>query len=574
MNGTLILFDLAGYVGLLLWGTHMVTSGVKRGFGAALRIWLGRNLRQPWRAFFVGLGITALLQSSTATSLMVTSFTVAGLIALAPALAVMLGANVGTTLITQILSFNIGPFGPPLVLLGVLTFRWSEDGRTKNLGRIAIGLGLMLMALTGLVRTLTPVENAPALRAIMSALTGEPVLALLVAVAVTWACHSSIAVVLLIVSLAATGVVDTTTALALVLGANLGGTLPPLTEAGSRTARRLPLGNALIRLLGCIAALPFLPILAANLARIDPSPARLVVNFHTAFNLALGCVFIGLTSPMARFLLRLLPDLPRPNDPGKPIYLEPDAIDAPTVAISAACRETLRMADMVGAMLRGALEVFQHNDGKQAREITRMDRTVDRLGAAIRSYLSDIGRDQPLDVKDDGARSLEILSAVINLEHVGDIIANNLMEFALRNIQGRRTFSNPEMTVITDMHAAVLESLRLGISVFLNGNSQDANRLVGRKATLRRMEAEAAALHIRLLRTAGHDNLGHVAENSGLFLRIVRDLRRIHSHIATFGYAALNRTEQRALPDIDHEESEPAGDLEKATTENARHEPN
>lgn len=574
MNGTLILFDLAGYVGLLLWGTHMVTSGVKRGFGAELRVWLGRNLRQPWRAFFVGLGITALLQSSTATSLMVTSFTVAGLIALAPALAVMLGANVGTTLITQILSFNIGPFGPPLVLLGVLTFRWSDDGRIKNLGRIAIGLGLMLMALTGLVRTLTPVENAPALRAIMSALTGEPVLALLIAVAVTWACHSSIAVILLIVSFASTGVVDTTTSLALVLGANLGGTVPPLVEAGSRTARRLPLGNALIRLVGCIAALPFLPILARNLARIDPSPARLVVNFHTAFNLGLACVFIGLTAPIAQLLIRVLPNPPTPNDPGKPVYLEPDAIDAPTVAVAAACRETLRMADMIEAMLRGALEVFRHGDRKRARQITRMDRAVDRLGAAIRSYLSDIGRDQPLDVKDDGARSLEILSAVINLEHVGDIIANGLMEFALRNIEGKRTFSNPEMTVITDMHGALLESLRLGISVFLSGNSHDASRLVGRKATLRRMEAEATALHIRLLRTTGNDNLGQVAENSSLFLRIVRDLRRVHSHIATLGYAALNRDSQDGSPVLDDEESEVAGDLEKATTDHAHQQSN
>jgi phosphate:Na+ symporter len=505
---------------------------------------------------------------------MVTSFTVAGLIALAPALAVMLGANVGTTLITQILSFNIGPFGPPLVLLGVLTFRWSEGGRIKNLGRIAIGLGLMLMALTGLVRTLTPVENAPALRAIMSALTGEPVLALLVAVAVTWACHSSIAVILLIVSFASTGVVDTTTSLALVLGANLGGTLPPLVEAGSRTARRLPLGNALIRLVGCMAALPFLPLLGRNLARIDPSPARLVVNFHTAFNLGLACVFIGLTAPMAQLLIRLLPNPPTPSDPGKPVYLEPDAIDAPTVAVAAACRETLRMADMIEAMLRGALEVFRHGDRKRAREITRMDRTVDRLGTAIRSYLSDIGRDQPLDVKGDGARSLEILSAVINLEHVGDIIANGLMEFALRNIEGRRTFSNPEMTVITDMHAALLESLRLGISVFLSGNSHDASRLVERKATLRRMEAEATALHIRLLRTTGHDNLGQVAENSGLFLRIVRDLRRVHSHIASLGYAALNRDSQDGSLLLDYEESEVAGDLEKATTDDARQQSN
>jgi phosphate:Na+ symporter len=181
VSGTLILLELAGQVGLLLWGTHMVTSGVQRGFGAELRIWLGRNLRRRWRALLVGLGITALLQSSTATGLMATSFTASGLIELGSGLAVMLGANVGTTLITQVLAFDIAPIAPPLILAGVLTFRSSDNDGIKNLGRIAIGLGLMLLALGGLVHALAPIENAPGLKTILDALGDEPVLSVLIA---------------------------------------------------------------------------------------------------------------------------------------------------------------------------------------------------------------------------------------------------------------------------------------------------------------------------------------------------------------------------------------------------------
>src|ERR1035438_4779532 len=166
MNGTLTLVELAGHVGLLLWGTHMVGTGVQRGFGPALRRWLGRNLDSRIHAFLTGLGVTALLQSSTATGLLATSFTTTGVIALAPALTVMLGANVGTALLTQALSFNMALVGPPLVLAGVLLFRWANDGRAKNLGRVGIGLGLMLMALAGLLHTLGPVENTPLLRPI------------------------------------------------------------------------------------------------------------------------------------------------------------------------------------------------------------------------------------------------------------------------------------------------------------------------------------------------------------------------------------------------------------------------
>ncbi len=203
MSGTLILSQLGGYVGLLLWGTHMVATGIERGFGTELRLWLGRSLSRPGRrarfyALFAGLAVTAVLQSSTATGLMATSFAAKGAIDLAPALAVMLGANLGSTLITQVLAFDIAIAAPVLVLLGVVVFRASGNSLAKNLGRVGIGLGLMLLALGALVHTLAPVESAPVLRVVLGSLSGEPVLALLIAAALTWACHSSVAVVLLI----------------------------------------------------------------------------------------------------------------------------------------------------------------------------------------------------------------------------------------------------------------------------------------------------------------------------------------------------------------------------------------
>jgi phosphate:Na+ symporter len=565
MSGTLILVELAGYVGLLLWGTHMVTSGVQRGFGAELRVWLGQNLQQRWRAFLVGVGVTAALQSSTATGLMATSFTVAGLIGLAPGLAVMLGANVGSTLITQILSVNIGPIAPPLILAGVLTFRWSDDDRVKNLGRVAIGLGLMLMALGGLVHALGPIEHAPALKTILDALGNEPVLAMLIAAILTWGCHSSVAVVLLIVSLAATHVIAPAPSLALVLGANIGGTLPALIEAGSPVARRLPLGNAIVRLVGCAIALPLLPVCVAFLTRLDATPARLVVNFHTAFNLGLAALFILPTGRIAQFLIRVLPDPPKPADPGAPLYLESAALDAASVALTNASRETLRMADMVDAMLRGALEVLNQGDRRRAADISRAGRTVERLGGAIRGYLADLGNEQPLDDEQEGARGQEILSAVINLEHISNLVATSLMEFAVKKIRRGKPFSVEEIDVIAAMHAELLDSLRLAVAIFLNGDARDATRLVVRKAALRRMETQATALHVRQLRDAAGgahagdgDKLAVVAEESGLFLRIVSDLRRVHSHIATFAYSVLNRSNPDSASSavLDHEAAE------------------
>ena len=553
MSGTLLLIELAGHVGLLLWGTHMVGTGVQRGFGNVLRRWLGRNLGGRFRALFTGLGVTALLQSSTATGLLATSFTATGVMTLAPALAVMLGANVGTALLTQVLSFNMGLVGPPLVLIGVLVFRWAAGGRAKNLGRIGIGLGLMLMALAGLLHTLGPIENTPLLRPVVSALAHDPLLAVLVAAALTWACHSSIAIVLLVSSFTATHVVDPTGALALVLGANLGGTLPPLIDASTPAARRLPLGNLLVRAVGVVLALPFLPAITHALEQLEPTPGRLVVNFHLAFNLVLAAVFLGSVGALARLLTRWLPDPPAPADPGRPVHLDIAALDSATVALSNAARETLRIADMVESMLRDALEVLKHNDRARADAVAAQNRCVDQLGGAIRRYLADVGGEQTLDNQREGARGQDILSAVINLEHVADIVANSLVEFAMRSVKQGRALAPEELETVDAMHRELLESLRLALAVFLQAEPRDAKRLAARKAQFREFDAAATALSVRLLRSAAAANrLGEtdaaerVAEESDLFLRTVRDLKRVHSHLASFAYPVVHRVRGRS----------------------------
>src|SRR5690242_17674140 len=262
-----------GGVALLLWGLHMVRSGIMRAFGPGLRRFLGTALRNRALALLAGIGVTALLQSSTATGLLMTSFAARGLVELVPALAVMLGANVGTTLIVQLLSFDISAVAPVLFLIGLLAFKLGGRTRTRDLGRVAIGLGLMLLSLHTLLGTLAPAENAPSVRALLLAITGEPMLCVLLAAALTWAAHSSAAVVLLVMSLAYSHFVTPVAALALVLGANLGSAINPLLEGSSSgvpASRRVPLGNLVNRLVGLVLVLPFLQPIADLFARFEP----------------------------------------------------------------------------------------------------------------------------------------------------------------------------------------------------------------------------------------------------------------------------------------------------------------
>src|SRR5258705_408672 len=363
--GTIVVLDLMGGVALLLWGLHMVRSGVLRAFGPDLRRLLSTALGNRFAAFAAGLGLTALLQSSTATGLMAASFTSEGLVGLVPALAIMLGANVGTTLIVQVLSFNISVAAPVLFIIGLVAFRSGARSRIKDIGRVAIGLGLMLLALHILLDTLAPAENAPGIRVFMNAITGDPVLCIMIGAVVTWAVHSSVASVLLIMSLAYAHFVSPFAALALVLGANLGSAINPVFEGARRdnpASYRLPIGNLLNRLIGVLLVAPVLRPITETLQAWQPDLAKATAEFHIAFNLATAIIFIGLLDGMARLLKRLLPNRVQKTDPSRPRYLDESALETPSLALADAARETLHMGDHVEVRLRKVLAAMMTND--------------------------------------------------------------------------------------------------------------------------------------------------------------------------------------------------------------------
>ena len=441
--GITILLDLMGGVALLLWGLHMVHSGIVRAFGARIRRTLHSLLKNRYLAFLAGMGVTALLQSSTATALMLSSFSASGMVDLVTALAVMLGANVGTTLIVQLLSFDSSVVAPILLISGVLAFKRSSKTLIRDLGRVAIGLGLMLLSLHILLTSLAPAENAPLVRELLSEITGEPLLSLLIGAILAWAAHSSVATVLLIMSLAYSHFISPVAAFALVLGANLGSALNPLFEGlagGNPAHRRLPVGNLINRLIGCLIFLPFLTPVSTLLGSIEPNQARMAADFHTLFNVAMALLFILPLKWLARFLERILPDQKSAVDPSVPLYLDESVIETPSVALACAARETLHMGDIVETMLRQAMIAILTNDRKLVAEISQKDNAVDRLHEAIKFYVVKVTRDS-LD-EPEANRAMEIMALSINLEHIGDILDKNLMELANKKIKHQLQFSH------------------------------------------------------------------------------------------------------------------------------------
>jgi phosphate:Na+ symporter len=535
--GSLVLLDLMGGVALLLWGLHMVHSGILRAFGPDLRLLLAKGLNNRLSAFAAGLGLTALLQSSTATALITSSFAAEGLVGLVPALAIMLGANVGTTLIVQLLSFDIASVAPVLFVLGLVAFRTGPRSRIKDIGRVFIGLGLMLLSLHILLDTLAPAENAPGVRVFINAITGDPVLCILIGAAVTWIAHSSVASVLLIMSLAYAHFISPYAALALVLGANLGSAINPALEGARRenpASYRLPIGNLMNRLVGVLLVTPFLRPIADHLQTVQPDLAKLTAEFHIAFNVATAIIFIGLLDGMARLLKRMLPDRVQETDPARPRYLDESALETPSLALTDASRETLRIGDAVETMLRKVMTAMMTNDRALVEQVSQMDNGVDGLYEAIKLYITKLTRGS-LDER-EGKRAMEIISFAINLEHIGDIIDKNLSELAIKKIKRRFQFSPEGAEELSAFHKRIMESLRIAFGVFMSGDVNEARKLLAEKAVLRNTELAATERHLDRLREGRPESL----ETTSLHLDVLRDLRRIHSHICSAAYPVLD----------------------------------
>ena len=514
----------------------MVRTGVLRAYGGDLRRRLGRSMGSRFPALLAGLGITLLLQSSSATAMMAASFAARGFVTTSAALAIMLGADVGTSVVAQLYSFKPPALSPILILAGVLMFMTSKATRRRDLGRAVIGLGLILLALRMIAENAAPLRDSRILGDILTALDGAPVMAVLIGAIVTLLSTSSLAVVLLIISFVQNDIVSTSLAFALVLGANLGSAgLPILATLRSEPeGRRVPLGNLLFRMIGVIIALALLPVMAPYVGYVETTAWRQVANFHTGFNLALAVLFMPLTGVVARVTVRLMPEQPSLDSTIRPRHLDPAALESPAVAIANAARETLRMGDIIETMLRQTLDVFRHDDRKLLREVEELDDGLDTLNEAIKLYLTDVSRETL--APEDGRRAVDIITFTTNLEHVGDIIDKNLMELANKKIRNKLQFSAAGFQEICDMHARLNANLKLALNVFISGDVRMARRLLEEKVAFRELERFASENHLQRLRRGTPESI----ETSNLHLDVIRDLKRINSHLTSVAYPILD----------------------------------
>jgi phosphate:Na+ symporter len=527
----LVILDLAGFAALLLWGVHMVQTGVQRTFGPKLRSFLATALSNRFKAMGAGAAVTVALQSSTATGLMLTAFSAGGLVELAPALAVMLGANVGATVVVQLLSFDVVALAPLLVLAGVILFRRGAEA-THDFGRVLIGLGLVLTALHQFLALLGPIVADPRAHALLAHASEYLPLAILGAALFTWAAHSSVVTVLLAMSMVTTNMLPLDAGLALVLGANIGSAINPLLEGASWSdpaTQRVPFGNLLVRTIGVVGVVAGFRFVAPYVVQLGPTPARALANFHTLFNLALAAAFLPWIRGYARLVVRLLPQRHEGVEPGAPLYLDPAIRDTPAMALGAATREALRMADTLEAMLAGLRVAIAAPSRAGIEAIRQLDDVLDRLNTAIKAYLISIAPSiAPATLKPaDAERLAQVLAFATNMEHAGDLVDRNLLSVARRRLDRGVSFSPEGEADLVRLLDRVRGNVRLAASLFVSGDEDAARRLVAEKEAFRAVESDAVTAHYQRLQSG---NVSTV-ETSSLHLDALRDLKQVNSHL-------------------------------------------
>ncbi|PSS60498.1 sodium:phosphate symporter [Ensifer sp. NM-2] len=533
MSSTIVMINLFGAVALLLFGLAQVKEGVSRAFGARLRTGLSTGTKSGLRSFVSGFVATVALQSSTATALMIASFVERELVKPRMAQMVLLGANVGTAVTAWIVATGIEWVSPLVILAGIVLYRSSSSARQGG-GAALIGIGLMLLSLHLLSVATEPVRQSPALAAFIALLDNAWPVALAFSAAIAFVSSSSLAAVVLILSLASTGILSDGLVIVLVLGANLGGAIPPVIAslAGPPSAKRVTLGNLIVRAIGAAVALPLADFAGELLEMLPLSAAKLPVDAHLGFNLVLAFLAWPFSRLLSKLMLRLVPDEALRDD--APRYLDSAELSAPVVALASATRETLGVGDLIERMLMRTSEAFDQDNLAKLKEIPVLEKRVDTLQQEVKVYLSRLGRKGLSD--EESRRSITIIDYAINLEHIGDIVEKGLMPQVAKKASLGLKFSTDGLEELQKLFSLTIDNLRVAQTIFVTGDFNLARQMMEVKVDVRRMERQSSERHLERLRDGRSDSL----RTSSLHLDILRDLKRINAHIVSVAHPILD----------------------------------
>ncbi len=541
MHLSAIVLQLAAAVMLLLYSTRMVRTGFERAAGPSLRSLLLKASSHPVKGIVSGISVATLLQSSTAVVLLVAGFVSTGALTLIAALLIVLGADVGTALVVQFLSLDLDWLIPAFLLIGCFMFLHLEVRTAKQIGRIILGIALILLSLKMIGDATAPLRETSQLSRIAVYLSVDVLTAFLGGALLAFAFHSSVAAVLLLAAFCAQSIIPLEAGLSLVLGANAGGSAIALwlTRTAPREARRLALANVLLRTVFALIVLLVLA-LTKDIPSLLPgsAPENKLINFHLLFNIALlvpGVILIKPVLAITNMLLRIENPV-NGGVSGSQSALDRNALDNPDRALPSVTREVLRMSQMAESMISEIPGLLERHQPVVMQQIRSTEKQINQAHTDVKLFIAELNSGK-LSV-DQAGRGIELTCMAINIERVGDIIAKDLLERIEEQHAKRREFSNAGFGEISGLHKRVMANIQLSLNVLLSEDLDSAKQLVIEKTQIGKLERETRSRHLHRLMQGTPQSIA----TSDMHLEVVRALKEINSLYLAVAYPILSKS--------------------------------
>ncbi|MBU1226638.1 MAG: Na/Pi cotransporter family protein [Actinobacteria bacterium] len=485
----LIVVTVAGGLAIFLLGLDRLTESLRIVAGDRMRGMLRRLTGNRFKGMLTGTAVTAVIQSSSVTTVLLVGFIAGGVMTFEQSLGVIMGAHIGTTITTQIIAFNVGRYALLLVATGfVISFVSTRDHRAAQ-GTMIMAFGLVFFGMSLMGDAMRPLRDQTGFIELMAHMEA-PILGVLAGAAFTAMVQASAATTGIVIVLAGEGIISLQAGLALVIGANIGtAATAMLASIGKpREAQRAAVAHTLINVAGAVIWVFLIGRLADIVTAIGGSPERQIANAHTIFNVANTALFIGFTTQIARLVEWLVPDVP--GDNGVRVkYLDESLLRTPTLALDRTRLELLRMANRTRGILEASLPALLDGDRQSLTEVEAMDEDIDLLHGAITAYLGRISGKRLTEAA--SAEMLGLLDAANELESIGDIIETNLVGLGMARIEQDIRVSPGTRRMLEEFHAAVLESVDMAMMAVTQKNAEAAHRVAAMKSTINSLERAA-----------------------------------------------------------------------------------
>jgi phosphate:Na+ symporter len=541
----MIFISLFGGVLLLLYGIKLLNDGLQNAAGSKIRSLLRSLTSNRLAAVGGGAFITGLIQSSSATSVMLVGFVSAGLMSFRQTLAVILGADIGATLTVQLIAFHVYDYAVLFIGVGLCFTLFAKKAFYRSVGQGVLGFGFVFLSLKIMTDAMTPLQGNELFREVFVALTDTPLIAIVLSAGVTALIHSSAATMGIALALAKSGLIPLPAAISIILGANIG-TCATAFLASLRSpaeARRVAWAHALFKVLGVIIVLPFLGPFQRLVVQTAPDLTRQIANAHTLFNVIMAILFLPFIGPFSRLVMKLVPEKAEEKKFG-PMYLDDHVLGTPSLALGQATREALRESDIVREMLVDSVSAFQSDDPATITTIKSKDNLIDLLDRHIRLYITRLSSSHLTESQ--SRRAMAVLEIARDLESIGDIIDRNVMPLAMKRINKGITFSQEGMDEIITFHKKVLENFDTAVSAFASNERDLADRVLRNKEDLGQMERELVQAHLDRLRKGFRESI----ETSHIHLDLIGNLARINSLITHIIYPIIEEKRSRGREDV------------------------